>query len=189
VKHRSSVGFAITVLLIAALAAPAAAAQGTEGLPSELWDSAPAEAAGRDGSSGNVGLVAAVALLAAASVAGFVFGKRLPVQVGPRAGRFGVAGRRPDACAIVLARSGTRAEFQVVTGRGARRAVIGRSPPFDVPSSGPVADAGLARAAHDVLMAQLQANGWQVSGPQPAPWYRAQLAREQAAAKHELLST
>lgn len=188
-KRPSPVGFAIIALLIAALAAPAAAAQSTEGLPSELWDSAPAEPAARDGSSGDVGLVAVVALLAAASVAGFVFGTRLPVQLGARGGRFGIAGRRPEACAIVLARSGTRAEFQVVTRRGARRAVISRSPPFDAPPSGPVADAGPARAAHAVLMAQLQANGWQVSGPQPAPWYRAQLAREQAAARHELLST
>ena len=179
----------IAVLVTAALAAPAAAAQGTEGLPTDLWDSAPAEPSAQEGSSSDVRLILILSLVAAASVAGFAFGELAPGRRhagrvrGPLPAR--PRGPRSEACAIVIARAGARAEFHVVAGRGQGREIIERSPPFEVPRSGPVPDDGPARAAYDVLMGQLQARGWQPFGPEPSVWYHAQLVR---ARRHEPLT-
>ena len=65
--------------------------------------------------------------------------------------------------------------------------MIGRSPPFAVPGSGSLPDEGPARAAYEVLMAQLQANGWRPVGAEPSVWYRAQLVRERTADERRLL--
>jgi len=186
VKGRTPVSVLIAMLVTAALAAPAAAAQGTEGLPTDLWDPAPAEPSAPGGSSGDVRLVLVLGLLAGASVAGFAV-----AELAPGRGHAGRArgplparprGPRSEACAIVIARAGARAQLQVVAGRGPGRAVIGRSPPFEVPRSGPVPDDGPARAAYDVLIARLQARGWRLFGPEPSVWYHAQLVR---ARRHE----
>ncbi len=96
----------IAVLVTAVLAAPAAAAQGTEGLPTDLWDSAPAEPSAQEGSSSDVHLILILSLLAAASVTGFAF---------------------------VIARAGARAKFHVVAGRGQGREIIERWPSEPVP--------------------------------------------------------
>ena len=173
----------IAMLVLAASAVPATAADGASGIPQELWNSLPAEPAGHETSSGGVALMMVLGTLAIASVGGFLVGELMPVRRA-RAGpprivrRATPRGPRLVGCTIALTQSGTRAEFEAVAGRGADRAVIGRSPSFAMPRSGSVPDEGPARAAYDVLMAQLQANGWQSVGAEPSVWYHAQLVRE-----------
>jgi hypothetical protein len=192
VKGWTPFSVVIAMLVLAAFAAPATAAADAADLPSDLWNPLPPDPTARDESSGNE-LLVVLGALAIASLAGFLVGELLPGRARGRPERPRIArpilarGPRLDRCAIVIARSGTHAEFHVVAVRGAGRGLIGRSPPFDVPRSGPIPDDGPARAAHDVLMAQLQANGWRPVGAEPSAWYRAQLVRARPANERELL--
>ena len=70
---------------------------------------------------------------------------------------------RPEWCTIVLARTDERsAEFHVVTvERDGQRRVTGRSSSFRVPRSQRLHDRGDARAAHDALVQEVLAAGWQ----------------------------
>jgi hypothetical protein len=192
VKGWTPFGVVIAVLILAALAAPATAAADAADLPSDLWNSLPPEPTAQDESSGNA-LLVALSVLAIASVAGFLVGELLPGRARarperPQAARV-VLARGPgfERCAIVIARSGTCAEFRVVAVRGAGRGLIGRSPPFDVPRSGPIPDDAPARAAYDALMAQLRADGWTPVAAEPGVWYRVQLVRSRPADEGELL--
>jgi hypothetical protein len=192
VKGWTPFSVVIAMLILAALAAPATAAASAADLPTDLWNPLPPDPTAPDESSGNA-LLVVLSALAIASVAGFLIGELLPGRArarpeGPRIARSVLtSGPRLERCAIVIARSGTRADFRVVAVRGAGRGLIGRSPPFDVPRSGPIPNDGPARAAYDVLLAQLQANGWRLVAAEPSAWYRAQFVRARPANERELL--
>lgn len=70
-------------------------------------------------------------------------------------------GGASDWCAIVLARSGHDAHFDVIAlEKGGRRRVVARSPAFHALGSRRLRGRGSARAAHDRLVKQLVAAGW-----------------------------
>jgi hypothetical protein len=146
------------------LAAPAGAQTRSPDLPPELFEPlTPDRATAADSSSGlPIGL--AVGLLALVALAGFVAGDRMPRPVRRRS--------RSDGCWIAVWRSGTSAEFRAVVGDGAGRSVVGRSPVFAAPATGPILDDGPAHAAYDELVAQLQALGWEPAGGESNVWYR-----------------
>jgi hypothetical protein len=161
-------------LLLASLvlAAPAGAQTRSPDLPPELFEPlTPDRAAAADSSSG-LPIGFALAALALVALAGFAVGDRVPGLVRPRS--------RFEGCWIAVWRSGTSAEFRAVVGEGDGRWVVGRSPVFAAPASGPIPDDGPARAAHEELVASLQALGWQPVGGESDAWY--QLRLEQRAA-------
>jgi hypothetical protein len=84
VKGRPVIGLAIVVLVFAVLAAPAPAAQGTEDLPTELWNPLPDERAAPDGSSDGISPLLALTIVAIATGAGVLVGELTPA---PRARR------------------------------------------------------------------------------------------------------
>lgn len=189
-KGRTPASVLIAMLVTAALAAPAAAAQGTEGLPADMFESAPAEPSGQEGSSPErVGVIVVLSLLAVATATGFAFGELLPATDRPQRRRARVAGPlpslRPERGKVLIDRSRTRAIFRVVAVRGAGRSLIGRSPSFDAPRDGPVPDDGAARAAYDAIMARLQADGWRVIGQERSVWYHTELERSPPDVRHE----
>jgi hypothetical protein len=183
-KGRASVSLLLALLTLAVVAAPAGAAQD---LPSDLWNPLPPDPSAPAQSSGGVSPLLVLAVCALVAVAGFLIGERLPIPArgkpkakAPRVPRRHAARFwRFEGCTIALSRSGTTGEFEVVVGRGVQKQVIGRSPPFEVPRSGHIPDDGPARAAHDVLLAQLQANGWQPVGSENGAWHRVKLVRQE----------
>ena len=158
----------LTGLILALTAAPAAAQTRAPDLPPDLWAPLAPEHAPAASSSGGLPMALALALLALVAVVGFVVGDRVPSPV-----------RRSQMaeCWIALWRSGTTAEFRAVVGEGAGRVVIGRSPAFAAPATGPIPDDGPARAAHDELLERLRALGWAPAGPHGDAWYQLALER------------
>src|SRR4051812_42411974 len=109
----------IAMLALAALAVPAAAADGAAGIPQELWNSLPPEPPAPQRSSGGVALTMVLGVLAIATVAGFLVGEWIPFRTRTRARhphimrRVMPRGPRLEGCTIALTQSGTRAEFEV----------------------------------------------------------------------------
>jgi hypothetical protein len=163
-------GVLLASLIVAVAAAPAAAQTRAPDLPPDLWEPLAPDRASAASSSGGLPLAIGLAALALVAVAGFVVGDRMPAL--PR-------GARLETCWIALWRSGTTAEFRAVVGRGAGRAVVGRSPVFPAPASGPIPEDGPARAAHDELVERLRSLGWEPAGGGDA-WYQLQFAQRPA---------
>jgi hypothetical protein len=153
----------LTGLILAFAAAPAAAQTRAPDLPPDLWDPVAPEQAAGAGSSGGLPLALAIAALALVAIVGFLVGDRMPART---------RGTRFQSCWIALWRSGTTAEFRAVVGRGAGRWVVGRSPAFPAPATGPVPDDGPAREAHEELVERLRSLGWEPAGGEPDAWYR-----------------
>jgi hypothetical protein len=152
----------LTGLIVVFAAAPAAAQQRAPDLPPDLWAPLPSDHAQAAGSSGGLPLGIGLAALVLVAFVGFVVGDRLPALAG---------GARLEACWIALWRSGTSAEFRAVVGRGPGRTIVGRSPVFAAPASGPIPDDGPARAAHQELVERLRLLGWEPAGTGDA-WYQ-----------------
>jgi hypothetical protein len=82
-------------------------------------------------------------------------------------------------CAIVVGRSGPRAEFQVVLVDGPGEGPpLARSPAFRIPRSGVIADRGEARTAHSALVTQLNGAGWELESV-GAEWHKAVFVRDE----------
>jgi hypothetical protein len=152
----------LTGLIVAFAAAPAAAQTRAPDLPPDLWAPLAPDRAAAASSSGGLPLALVLAGLAVVAVAWFVVGDRMPAP--PRRSRL-------ESCWIAVWRSGTSAEFRAVVGRGAGRWVIGRSPAFDAPATGPIPDDGPARAAYDELVERLRSLGWEPAGAESDTWY------------------
>jgi hypothetical protein len=155
-------GILLASLIVAVAAEPAAAQTRAPDLPPDLWDPLAPNRAADAGSSGGLPLAVAIAALALVAIAGFVIGDRIPAL--ERRARF-------ESCWIALWRSGPTAEFRAVVGGGAGRTIVGRSPVFAAPASGPIPDDGPARAAHEELVERLRSLGWEPAGAGDA-WYQ-----------------
>jgi hypothetical protein len=155
-------GVLLASLIVAVTAAPAAAQTRAPDLPPDLWEPLAPDRAQAAGSSSGLPLGIALAAVALVAIVGFVVGDRMPAL--SRGARF-------ESCWIALWRSGTSAEFRAVVGRGAGRTIVGRSPVFAAPASGPIPDGGEARAAHEELMERLRSLGWEPAGGGDA-WYQ-----------------
>jgi len=158
----------LTGLILVFTAAPAAAQTRAPDLPPDLWAPLAPDHAPAAGSSAGLPLAPALAVLAVVAIAGFLIGDRAP-SLAPRPA--------VETCWIALWRSGRTAEFRAVVGEGAGRVVIGRSPPFAAPPTGPIPDDGPARAALDELVERLRPLGWESAGAHGDAWY--QLGLEQ----------
>jgi hypothetical protein len=162
--------FAVLVASLV-LAAPAAAQTRSPDLPPDLFEPlAPDRAAA--GSSSGLPIALALAALVLVALSGFVVGDRMP--------RVGRARASVEGCWIALWRSGTRAEFRAVVGEGAGRWVVGRSPMFEAPATGPIPDDAPARAAHEELVGRLRALGWDPAAGDSDAWYQLRLEKRTA---------
>jgi hypothetical protein len=155
-------GVLLASLIVAVAAAPAAAQTRAPDLPPDLWEPLAPDRSADASSSAGLPLGIALATLALVAVVGFVVGDRLPIRR---------RDARLESCWIALWRSGPSAEFRAVVGRGAGRAIVGRSPVFQAPASGPIPDDGPARAAHAELVERLHSLGWEPAGDGDA-WYQ-----------------
>jgi hypothetical protein len=170
---RTSFGLLVATLV---LAAPAGAQTRSPDLPPELFEPLAPDRASAAGSSSGLPIALAVAALVLVALAGFVIGERMPALVRPRS--------RFVGCWIGVWRSGRTAEFRAIVGDGDSQWVVGRSPVFPAPPTGPLPDDGPARAAHDELLARLRALGWEPAGGETDIWYRLRL--EQRAVRDRL---
>jgi hypothetical protein len=168
-------GVLLTGLIVAFAAAPAAAQTRAPDLPPDLWAPVNPEPSAAASSSGGLPVALALAALVLVAVVGFLVGDRMPAL--PGRSRF-------ESCWIALWRSGTTAEFRAVVGRGAGRLVIGRSPAFTAPVTGPIPDDEAAREAHEELVERLRSLGWEPTGAGGDAWY--QLRFEQRPASDRL---
>jgi hypothetical protein len=158
----------LTGLILVFTAAPAGAQTRAPDLPPDLWAPLAPDRASAASSSAGLPLAPALAVLAVVAIVGFLIGDRTPSR----------ATRPPIAeCWIALWRSGRTAEFRAVVGEGAGRVIIGRSPAFAAPATGPIPDDGPARAALDELVERLRPLGWVSAGAHGDAWY--QLGLEQ----------
>jgi hypothetical protein len=164
---RVSLGLLLASLL---LAAPAAAQTRSPDLPPDLFEPLAPDRAADGGSSSGLPIGIGLAALALVAVAGFMIGDRMP----------GAARRERPGCWIAVWRSGTTAEFRAVVGEGPKRWVVGRSPAFDVPATGPIPDDAPARAAHEELIDRLRALGWEPTGGESDVWYQLRLEQRTA---------
>jgi hypothetical protein len=174
---RAPLGVLVASAIVALAAAPAAAQTHAPDLPPDLWDPLAPDRAAAASSSGGLPIAFALAAIVLVAVAGFVVGDRLPgLTRGAR------ASARFDTCWIAIWRSGTSAEFRAVVGSGAGRWVVGRSPAFTAPASGPIPEDGPARAAHDELVERLRSLGWELTGSETGDWYQLRFEQRPAEA-------
>jgi hypothetical protein len=162
-------------LIVALAATPAAAQTRAPDLPPDLWTPVAPDHAAATGSSGGLPLTLGLVLLAVVAVAGFVLGDRLPALA-----RGARVRPRFESCWIAVWRSGTRAEFRAVVGHDADRWVVGRSPAFAAPATGPIPDDEEARAAHADLVERLRSLGWEPAGGDQGDWYQARFEQRPA---------
>lgn len=104
--------------------------------------------------------------------------------VGPAADARGL-----ERCAIVYSGTGRDGEFQVVlTETGSSRRCVARSPAFRAPTFGALRRQGAVRVAHELLVARLEACGWQPvdSG---GPWHRLEFVRHRGVRSRRSLVT
>jgi hypothetical protein len=172
-------GVLLVGLIVAVAAAPAAAQTRGADVPPDLFEPLAPDRAEPVSSSAGLPLGMALAAIALVAIAGFVVGSRMPV-------------RRRDAplasCWIALWRSGTSAEFRAVVGRGPTRTIVGRSPVFEAPASGPIPDDGPARGAHEELVERLRSLGWDPAGEGEA-WYQLHFEQRMAAERLAVSTT
>jgi hypothetical protein len=163
---RAPLGVLLASVIVAVTAASAAAQTRAPDLPPDLWQPLAPDRAAAASSSGGLSLALALGTIVFVAVAGFLIGDRLPAP--SRRVRF-------ESCWIAVWRSGPTAEFRAVVGRGADRWVVGRSPVFDAPATGPIPDDGPARAAHEELVERLRSLGWEPAGAESDTWYGVRL--------------
>jgi hypothetical protein len=161
---RASLGTLLASVIVAVAAAPAAAQTRAPDLPRDLWQPLPPDHTAAATSSGGLPLALGLTALALVAVAGFLVGDRMPARTRARPAF--------ESCWIAVWRSGTSAEFRAVVGRDAGRWVVGRSPVFPAPATGPIPDDGPARAAHEELVEQLRSLGWEPAGAESDDWYQ-----------------
>jgi hypothetical protein len=86
-------------------------------------------------------------------------------------------------CAILSSRTDRTGRFHIaVIGKGGKRRAVADSPAFRVPRSGPIPDRRETRAAHDQLVGQLMATGWQPV-ESPGAWHDVGFARHRTPAR------